>query len=34
MALTDTAGRSPHGTEGPRRQAPPGQATRILVVYS
>ena len=27
MALTDTAGRSPHGTEGPRRQAPPGQAT-------
>ena len=27
-ALADTAGRSPHGTDGPRRQAAAGQATR------
>ena len=26
-APADTGGRSPHGTEGPRRQAPAGQAT-------
>src|ERR1022692_492278 len=26
-ALADTAGRRPHGTDGPRRQAPAGQAT-------
>ncbi len=28
-ALTETAGRSPHGTEAPCRHAPPGQATRV-----
>jgi hypothetical protein len=27
-ATAETAGRSPHGTEGPRRYAPSGQATR------